>query len=57
VVITVFVILTAVPLTRILNRTGFNMWWCILLYVPILNLVGLWFFAYAEWPAIDGPSR
>ena len=56
-VITAFVILTAIPLTRILNRTGFSGWWCILMYIPILNLVGLWMFAFADWPAFDRRSQ
>ena len=56
-IIAAFVILTAIPLTRILDRAGFSGWWCVLIYIPILNLVGLWMFAFAEWPAFDHRSE
>lgn len=52
-------LLLAVPLlmvARVLRRAGFSRWWALLVLVPVVNLVALWLFAYARWPAVDGPS-
>jgi hypothetical protein len=35
---------------RILNRAGYSRWWLATLFVPVLNLIMVWIFAYAHWP-------
>jgi len=48
-----FAIMVAVvvwPLGRILSRAGFSPFWSIVAFIPILNLVALWMFAFADWP-------
>jgi hypothetical protein len=35
---------------RILKRTGYTRWWLLALFVPLLNLIMLWVFAFANWP-------
>jgi hypothetical protein len=40
------------PVVRILRRTGYSGWWAIIGLMHPLSLVGLWVFAYAEWPAV-----
>jgi len=47
------VILVAVPVGRILHRAGRSRWWTILAFVPLLNLICLWVFAFSRWPAVD----
>lgn len=47
--------IVAVPLVIILRRTGHSGWWVLLWFVPLVNLVMLWVFAFARWPAVDGP--
>lgn len=50
----VLILLTfLVPIWRILRRTGHSGWWCLLFYVPFINWIALWIFAYAKWPAVD----
>lgn len=49
-------VLAAVPLLmigRVIGRAGYSPWWALLVLVPLVNLVALWVFAYARWPAID----
>jgi hypothetical protein len=49
-------LLLAVPLllaSRVVRRAGYSPWWALLLLVPLVNLVALWLFAYARWPAVD----
>jgi drug/metabolite transporter (DMT)-like permease len=36
---------------RILNRAGYSRWWLLTMLVPLLNLIMLWVFAFANWPA------
>ena len=35
---------------RIVNRAGYSRWWLLTLFVPLLNLIMLWVFAFASWP-------
>ena len=35
---------------RILNRAGHSRWWLLTMVVPVLNLIMLWVFAFADWP-------
>ena len=35
---------------RILNRAGYSRWWLLTMFVPLLNLIMVWIFAFAEWP-------
>ena len=46
----VFCLIVLSPIIRILRRAGYSEWWSILALVPVLNLLGLWWFAYARWP-------
>jgi hypothetical protein len=47
-----------VMIARVLRRAGYSPWWVLLMLVPLVNLVALWVFAYARWPAVDeGPRQ
>ncbi|HET9793892.1 MAG TPA: hypothetical protein VFS34_05465 [Thermoanaerobaculia bacterium] len=52
-----------VPTWRILTKTGYSGWYALVFLLPIFNVLGLWMFAFAEWPierksaAIDGHGR
>lgn len=46
----VVVALVAYPVGKILSRIGFSPLWAILAFLPIVNLLGLWIVALAEWP-------
>jgi hypothetical protein len=43
-------ILVGVPVANILHRAGRSRWWTILAFIPLLNLIGLWVFAFTRWP-------
>ena len=30
---------------------GRSRWWTILAFVPLVNLIGLWVFAFTRWPS------
>jgi predicted PurR-regulated permease PerM len=42
-----------IPIQEILHRTGHSRWWCLLMFVPLVNWIGLWVLAYVRWPAVD----
>ena len=31
-------------------KAGYPRWYCLMMLIPILNLVALWLFAYSTWP-------
>ena len=37
---------------RIVNRAGYSRWWLVIMLVPVLNLIMLWVFAFADWPVL-----
>ena len=49
------IVIFGVPIARILHRSGRSRWWTIVAFVPLLNLIGLWVFAFPRWPKSDKP--
>jgi hypothetical protein len=48
----VFALMAAVilyPIGRILKRIGVSPIWSVLALIPMVNLVGLWVLAFADW--------
>jgi hypothetical protein len=39
-----------VPVGMVLKRTGHSPGWCVLIFVPLVNLIMLWVFAFKRWP-------
>ena len=52
IIIAVILFVLLFPLIRILRKAGYSGWWVLLWFVPIGNLVALWIFAFADWPAL-----
>jgi len=55
----VLTIFFAIPLYRILKRTGKSRWWTILSIIPFPifgGVVVLWIIAYGRWPKIAPPT-
>jgi hypothetical protein len=42
--------LLLVPIVKIINKAGFSGWWSIVSLIPLVNILGLWIFAYSKWP-------
>ena len=40
------------PMARIFSKAGWNPWLVLLMFVPLVNIVLLWVFAYGEWPTL-----
>ena len=53
----IIVLLTLIPTIwiygRILNKAGYSRWWVLLIFVPLVNLIMIWVFAFAKWPRLE----
>ncbi len=45
------------PFGRILTRAGYSRWWLLVLFVPFVNFIMWWVFAFANWPAATKRSN
>lgn len=52
----VFIALIVVPFWFIFKKTGYSPWLSLLMVVPLLNIVMLFFLAFSQWPAGGGRS-
>ena len=41
-----------VPAVKILQKAGYSGWWCLILLVPLVNIIMIYVFAFADWPAL-----
>jgi hypothetical protein len=48
--------LIVIPIARILRRAGFNQWLALIALLPLVNLIGLWTFAFVEWRTDTAPT-
>jgi hypothetical protein len=47
-----FLVIAGIPFWRIVKRTGMHRALSLLWFVPLVNVIFLWVFAFAEWPAL-----
>ena len=40
------------PAIKILQKAGYSGWWVLVGFVPLLNIIMLWVFAFASWPSL-----
>ena len=50
-----FLVIAGIPFWRIVKRTGMHPALSLLLFVPLVNVIFLWVFAFAQWPALKQP--
>jgi len=41
-----------IPAIMILRKAGYSGWWCLILLVPLVNIIMIYVFAFADWPAL-----
>jgi hypothetical protein len=46
----VYFVIFGIPVMQILKRTGFHPAWVLVIFVPLVNLIFLWIFAFSSWP-------
>ena len=50
VIFLVFALIFIIPYVKIIKKAGYSGWWVLTMFVPLLNLVMIWIFAFARWP-------
>lgn len=48
----IYLVVIFIPIAKILRKSGYSRTWGILAFIPIVNLIALWVFAFAKWPAL-----
>ncbi|MCH8552299.1 MAG: hypothetical protein LAT62_10205 [Natronospirillum sp.] len=46
----IFMIIMLLPFWRITKKAGFSGFWSLLMFVPVANILFLYFLAFARWP-------
>lgn len=46
----VVVIVAVIPWWRIAKKVGYSGAWSLLILVPVVNLIAIYWFAFTEWP-------
>jgi uncharacterized membrane protein YhaH (DUF805 family) len=50
IIVLLVLLLYIFPVVKILQKAGYSGWWCVLVFIPLVNVVMLWVFAFARWP-------
>ena len=56
VVIVAFVAFLIWLYVRILRKAGYSGWWCVITFVPLVNIVMVYVFAFSTWPSLKRPA-
>ena len=46
-----------IPIIKVLNKAGYSGWWSLMLFLPLVNIIMFWVFAFADWPSLRGTAR
>ena len=49
-----YLVTVFVPAVKLLRRTGHSAVWCLFAFIPVLNVLAFWVFAFKPWPT-DAP--
>lgn len=49
----VFALIVVVPFWQIFSKAGYSKWLSLLMVIPIVNLLALYFLAFATWPSLQ----
>jgi uncharacterized membrane protein YhaH (DUF805 family) len=55
-VLLITAVILGVPAIKILRRAGRSGWWFLLWFIPVLNFIMLWVFAFTRWPSLETKS-
>lgn len=53
-IILIILIIVLIPLLlfrSIAKKAGYSGWWALVMILPIVNIIMVWVFAFAKWPA------
>jgi hypothetical protein len=50
----VYFCILGIPIMQVLRRAGYSRAWILIMFVPLLNIIFLWIFAFKRWPVEEG---
>lgn len=53
VTIIIALVIVVLPFWKIFSKAGFSGWLSLLMFIPLANLIMIWYLAFAKWPALD----
>jgi hypothetical protein len=48
-------LLILIPVWRIVSKAGYSGAWSLIMFVPLINLIMIWVFAFSRWP-VEAPA-
>lgn len=48
--ISIWWIILGWPIAKILGRMGYSKWLVIIVFIPFVNIAGIWIIATSQWP-------
>jgi uncharacterized membrane protein YhaH (DUF805 family) len=52
-IVLLFFIFPIVPAWKIVAKAGHSGAWALLCFVPVINVIAIWVFAFKRWPALS----
>lgn len=49
----VFAFIIVIPFWRIFPKAGYSRWLSLLMVVPVVNLIALYYLAFSSWPSLQ----
>ena len=49
----IYFCILGIPIMQVIYRAGYSRAWILIMFVPLLNIIFLWIFAFKRWPAED----
>jgi uncharacterized membrane protein YhaH (DUF805 family) len=49
-IVAIFFVIFGIPVVMIIRKAGYSGWWVLVYFVPFVNIIMLWVFAFSEWP-------
>jgi hypothetical protein len=47
----IFAVIAVVPFWRLCNRVGYSPWLSLLVLVPLINVIFIYYLAFSAWPS------
>lgn len=55
-IVVAVLVLYFIPVVKILRKAGYSGWWSLILLIPLVNIIMIYVFAFADWPALRGKA-
>ena len=54
--ILIFAVIFVIPAWKIVSKAGYSGAWSLFAFIPLINVIMLWVFAFSKWPRDKSPS-